>query len=81
MRNPSKIEFLGIKNLKMEVVDPMNVLLTNQEVLVLLKEAKARQQQQQKSKNHATIVYETTKYLNELPAATQNKQQIEQLIL
>uniref|UniRef100_A0A914C280 DNA-directed RNA polymerase III subunit RPC9 n=1 Tax=Acrobeloides nanus TaxID=290746 RepID=A0A914C280_9BILA len=65
----------------MEVVDPTNMLLTNQEVLTLLKEVKARPQPGKRSRNHATIVHETMKYLSTSPAAAQNRQHIEKLIL
>lgn len=65
----------------MEVINPMNTLLTNAEVLALLRETKAKSNTKGKrSKNHATIVYETTKYLENTPAVVQRKSDIEKLI-
>lgn len=59
---------------RMDVTDSRCTLLTNAEVYEILKGAKAKQGRQTKaSQNHNTIVYETLKYLNTTPSATQNK--------
>ncbi|KAI1714211.1 RNA polymerase rpb4 domain-containing protein [Ditylenchus destructor] len=63
----------------MEVVDPRSTLITNQEVLELLTQAK--HQMNTKSENHSTIVYETMTYLNETSLApSQSRKQNVDLI-
>uniref|UniRef100_A0A914H336 Peroxisomal ATPase PEX1 n=1 Tax=Globodera rostochiensis TaxID=31243 RepID=A0A914H336_GLORO len=57
----------------MEVIDPRNTLLTNQEVLQLLNQAKGRHVPTQDSQNHNTIMYEALKYLNDTPASAQSR--------
>ncbi|KAL3108049.1 hypothetical protein niasHT_018211 [Heterodera trifolii] len=64
----------------MEVIDPRNTLLSNQEVLELLNQAKGRHIPTKDSQNHNTIVYEALKYLNETPATAQRRQDIISLI-
>ena len=61
----------------MEVLDARTSLLSNQEVLELLKEAKERHKFSTRgSQNHNTLVYETSKYLEETPAAAQSREDI-----
>jgi hypothetical protein len=61
----------------MEIVDPRNTLLTNQEVMEILNEARERQQQTSRgSQNHNTIVYETLKHWGDTAAATQSREDI-----
>ena len=64
----------------MEVLDPRNTLITNQEVLELLNQAKIQQKYTRGSQNHNTIVYEASKYLNDTNAASQNRKSIIELV-
>uniref|UniRef100_A0A914VGW6 DNA-directed RNA polymerase III subunit RPC9 n=1 Tax=Plectus sambesii TaxID=2011161 RepID=A0A914VGW6_9BILA len=59
----------------MEVIKARATLLTNQEVLSLLKEvgdAEKRKSKANRLQKLSTIVYETTRYLEQTPAATQD---------
>lgn len=64
----------------MEIVDPRTTLITNQEVLELLDQAKIHQMYSRGSQNHNTIVYEVSKYLNDTNAASQKRETIVKLI-
>ncbi|CAB3404157.1 unnamed protein product [Caenorhabditis bovis] len=67
----------------MEVVKERVTVLTNFEVLSHLRNVKKEEGELPKNdrcKTLATIVYETQKYLNKSPAATQSEESIAQLI-
>lgn len=67
--------FVSVNERNMEVVNENVALLSNLEVLTLLRDIQAGQGGQQKPGKHqqslATIVYETVKYLEETPCAHQ----------
>ncbi|CAK5037015.1 unnamed protein product [Meloidogyne enterolobii] len=64
----------------MEVLDPRTTLISNQEVLSLLNQAKIQQKYNRGSQNHNTIVYEASKYLNDTNATLQKRENIVDLI-
>ncbi|CAI2338358.1 unnamed protein product [Caenorhabditis sp. 36 PRJEB53466] len=67
----------------MEVLKKRVTVLTNQEVLSFLNKVKKEEdikQHHDRCKMLATVVYETKKYLNTTPAATQNEAVICELI-
>ncbi|CAI5443663.1 unnamed protein product [Caenorhabditis angaria] len=64
----------------MEVVQKRVAMLTNCEVLEFLKSQKKDEKSSEKLKMLNTVVWETRKYLQASPAATQNSDMIEQLL-
>ncbi|CAG9535986.1 unnamed protein product [Cercopithifilaria johnstoni] len=67
----------------MEVLDPRHSVITNAEVLRLLQGRRKQQNElskDQRSKILGTVIYETSKYLQETPAVTQSNVEIEKFI-
>ncbi|KAH7698842.1 Calcitonin gene-related peptide-receptor component protein [Aphelenchoides avenae] len=66
----------------MEVLDKRATILTNVEVLELLKEAKTKvaKPKQGGSRQYNTILYEAMKYLGETPAAVQTPAHVKKLV-
>lgn len=69
--------------LGMEVLDPRQTLITNAEVLRLLQERRKQQSdlpKEQRLKVLGTVIYETSSYLRETPAAAQKDEDIARFI-
>ncbi|KAM3718406.1 DNA-directed RNA polymerase III subunit [Dirofilaria immitis] len=65
----------------MEVLDPRHTIITNAEVFRLMQDRRKQQNELTKrSKVLGTVIYETSKYLQETPAATQKNVDIEKFI-
>jgi len=67
----------------MEVKESRSALLSNFEVHQLLQEARTlckKQPKKQQKKNLATIVYETTKYLDSTPCKSQTSDNVQRLL-
>ncbi|VDK72450.1 unnamed protein product [Onchocerca ochengi] len=67
----------------MEVLDPRHTLITNAEVFRLLQARRVQQNElpkDQRSKILGTVIYETSKYLQETPAVSQKNIDIEKFI-
>ncbi|VDK80658.1 unnamed protein product [Litomosoides sigmodontis] len=67
----------------MEVLDPRHTVITNSELLQLLQSRRKQQNElprEQRSKILGTVIYETSKYLQETPAATEKNENIEKFV-